>query len=306
MKKTFIITLLTVLITSTISAQNGVYLDAGSAMTNSIVFGNIDTLAVVSAISGSGTISYTAADGMNFTAAGKNQTLETTPFAGKGIAGIDKYAVIQGNPINSGNNEAPNSDTDAAGYPRKWDNAVDLGAYEWQFPRLVLISAIDTSKIEGATDPELQYAAVGDALLKDDIFDVELVRAQGETVDTYIIDTLKVKILRSNANLDITHFYTIEFQTGIFTIKANETLLPEINNTLQISVYPTVTTGILHIDGIENQVDISVFSLSGMKLMQKLMSKDDNTLDISALKTGTFVVKISGKKNEITKKVIKK
>ncbi|MDR0811291.1 MAG: T9SS type A sorting domain-containing protein [Paludibacter sp.] len=304
MKTTTIIFTTFFLCCAAAAAQSGVYLDASSAMHNSIVYGNTDTASVGKQIAGAGNVTYSAIE--NFTGAFGNLSLTESPFAGKNAVYFDKYAVIQGITINAGSNAALTEiGKDAAGFARVWQNAVDMGAYEYQFPRNVHVSAVDTSKVQNAADPELTYTLSGDALLAGDDLDVKLVRASGEEINTYIIDTLGIKILRTAAGLDVTALYAVGFTTGTFTVKTGELSL-EISNTLPLTVYPTITNGILHFGGIEREANVAVYDLSGKQLISKVLRDNNNTLDISNLKAGTFVVKISENKNTETQKVIKK
>jgi len=303
--KNFIITItLITLTTCLLPAQNGVYLSSGSSLHNSIVWGNMDTLSVKRQVSGSGTVSYSAIENSGITGNG-NLSLTENPFVGKAVTGFDEYAVVTGATINAGNDEIANSTKDASGYDRKWGHSVDMGAYEYQFPRTVAIIAEDTYKVKGAVDPPLDYSLQGDALLKNDELEVLLVRAQGEEVSAYVIDTLEVKVLRPGAGMDVTHLYALDFQTGVFTITIADGLF-DISKAAPINVYPSITNGILYIDGIKERADIFVCDLGGKILIHKELSGVENTLDISALKAGTFIVRISEKEKIETKKVIKK
>ena len=310
MKKTIIIIAVITFATCFLKAQNGVYLGAEATMYNSIVWGNADTANVKKSLSGTGTVSYSAVE--NAIVVGENNiTLTETPFVGEGVTGFGKYNVIEGATINAGSNElAEFSDgtdvVDAAGYERSWGTSIDMGAYEYQFPRSVSITAKDILKAVGEADPTLEYELSVDESLGTDVLELELVRASGEDVGTYTINNNGIKILRKNAdNIDVTHLYTIAFQTGVFTIKIADGLF-EIDNASQISVYPSITNGILHIGGIQNQANISIYDLGGTQLMQKTLNSSDNTIDISAFKSGTFIVRVSENKNIETKKVIKK
>lgn len=113
-----------------------------------------------------------------------------------------------------------------------------------------------------------------------------------------------------------------EYSWNVNTIdqfKYNETTtntqqLVNLVNTWELSLYPNPTSNALNLSfnlPQKDEIVVSVFDLNG-KLMheinfgQKQVGKHDVSVDLRGLSTGTYVLKIQGNKNLITKKIIKK
>ncbi|MDR0710859.1 MAG: T9SS type A sorting domain-containing protein [Prevotellaceae bacterium] len=289
----------------------GVYLGSGSSASNNIIWGNTDTLLVGDQLGGSGTVSYTATQGSVALTGVGNKALTATPFTGAGV-GRDAYSLPVGSElINAGSNAAVAAEhtTDVAGYSRIWHTAVDMGAYEYQFPRTIILEAQDTGKLVGANDPELTYTLTGDGILKGDSLSVQLVRAAGESEGEYIIDTSAVNILRVATLQDVTTLYNIEYENGIFTVRASPVDLPNVTekNTLAAGLYPSVTTGMVYLSGVEHGalIDVEVYSATGALLLRQSKSAGSFSIDFSALPAGNLFVKLSSGGKVAVVKVVK-
>ncbi|MDR2840870.1 MAG: T9SS type A sorting domain-containing protein [Paludibacter sp.] len=302
MKNTIQILFILLLWNGTVFAQHGVFV-SNSSVSGSVVWGNTDTLQTSSQTSGSN-INSSAIQG---TVTGDNISLTVSPFPENAILGIPRYGIIEGNTLNVLTSSYLNIDYDAAGYVRNWGNGVDLGAYEYQFPRHIYIAAVDTSKTQDSADPLFVFVQSGDPLLAGDNLIVNLLREEGEEIrsEGYKIDTAEVKIERTNADISVKHFYQIDFAEGLFVIKDKETSVI-INNSTSLNVYPTITDGLLHIDGVENQLTVSIYNLSGTILLQKTIYAAESQIDLRELPAGILFVRLTLNNSDITKKVIKK
>jgi hypothetical protein len=297
------ILLLLLCVHSNLRAQNGIYLGAESTMHNSIVWGNVDTLAAPKQVEGNGAVSHTAVQG-GYTGE-TNIALSTSPFAGEGFL-QEPYSVATGSTVNAGS--SVEQATDAAGYARTWLNAVDMGAYEYQFPRSITIAAQDASKQAGQSDPELTYAISGDGVLPGDVLTVSLAREQGEIEGEYSIDTAAGIVVAKQGKLDITSMYNITFTGGKFTITAAEVTAVEKNNSLGVTLYPTITTGHLNVLGLgeAERVKVEVYNTAGALLMQQVYGAAEMfSIDLSAMPNGTLFVKLSSGGKGTTLQVVK-
>lgn len=289
-------------------SQSGVYLSSDSKLQNSIVWGNADSLSNMNQIKGNGSVAYTAVQGTIIIEGEGNKALEAFPFTGENFA-QEAYSIPAGSSlINAGNNSLANSNTtDVAGYDRLWNEQVDMGAYEYQFPRVIKITATNLEKFKGEEDPELAYTLSGDAVLFSDSLSVFLKRQEGEDVNEtgYQIDTTSVEILKKGIAQNITPLYNIEFTKGLFTIKNGTGIENQESN---LSVYPTVTTGIVHISNTEGlrNIDVNVYDMQGKMLLQQKNMKGDFSIDLSAAPKGILFVKLSADNQNMTIKVIKR
>lgn len=198
-------------------AQSGVYLNSTSQLHNSIIWGNVDAGFEGSQLDGTGEVAYTAVQGATAPAGSNNQALVATPFVGDGTM-QEPLSVQQGTTLNAGNNPLAGSEnlTDAAGYARVWNNTVDMGAYEYQFPRTLTITTQSASKYFGQVDPQFSYAVTGDALLPTDSVSIQLGRVTGETAGNYNIDTASVRVYRLGSA--IPNQYTVNVIKGQLTV----------------------------------------------------------------------------------------
>jgi hypothetical protein len=308
-----ILCLLTSCLYNALQAQ-GVYLSSGSSAHNNIIWGNTDTLFAGNQLGGSGTVSYTATQGAVAPAGAGNKALTTTPFAGAAL-GQDAYSLPVGSVlINAGSNGPVSAEhlTDAAGYSRMWHTAVDMGAYEYQFPRTITLEAQDTGKLIGAADPELTYTLTGDGILRGDSISVQLARTAGESEGAYDIDTLAVNIFRVATLQEITSLYAIEYKNGVFTVRSEPTPTPPSTiaekNTLSAVLYPSVTSSIVHLSDVERDglINVEVYSAIGVLLLRQSQSASSFSLDFSALPAGALFVRLSSGKKVAVIQVIKK
>lgn len=125
--------------------------------------------------------------------------IETPPYTGALARNpgenIGKYAITRG-------------DLKFAGEDN-YDLEIKTGAYLEILARIIEVTANDTGKLFGATDPALTYSYIG-TLIGEDQFYGYLIREVGESVGEY-------KILQGE--LSLSNNYIIKYNPGIFTIK---------------------------------------------------------------------------------------
>lgn len=82
--------------------------------------------------------------------------------------------------------------------------------------------------------------------------------------------------------------------------------LINLQNTMQLTIYPNPTHGILFLEGDLNYVDIEVTSVTGQVVMKSTVSdKNQVSLDLSVLNDGIYFVQVRKEKELHTFKVIK-
>ncbi|NVJ89365.1 MAG: VCBS repeat-containing protein [Flavobacteriaceae bacterium] len=74
-------------------------------------------------------------------------------------------------------------------------------------------------------------------------------------------------------------------------------------NQLDISIYPNPTSDIVYINGNYSQLKVGVFDILGKQLMNKSIT---NTIDISQLEKGVYILKLSDGSKLTTQRIIKK
>ena len=97
--------------------------------------------------------------------------------------------------------------------------------------------------------------------------------------------------------------YTIEFTT-IGEIADNTVLSTEYNDVDRILVYKNPTPDYFKIKGIEEGAIIKLYDLNG-KLVQRYKTTNNNSYDVSALKTGIYIIHIQQDSKVFTTKLIK-
>ena len=86
------------------------------------------------------------------------------------------------------------------------------------------------------------------------------------------------------------------------------TVLSETNYSLdkKTSIYPNpATENYIYVRSNE-KVTVKIFSLLGKKLIQNIIEPSNNKMDISIIKSGVYIIKISNNSSSITRKFIKK
>ena len=125
------------------------------------------------------------------------------------------------------------------------------------------------------------------------------------------------------------NFYTVSLSTGATTLvgrigygiamrnlaiklASTTTSIKDLPNTLKANMYPNPTSGVVTLD-FENikgsDVNVSIYNLQGQILMQKKYQNGiknfNETLDVSHLSTGTYLIRVANEYESAVKKMVK-
>ena len=73
-----------------------------------------------------------------------------------------------------------------------------------------------------------------------------------------------------------------------------------------LKIYPNPFTNYIKIEGLENEFDISLFSIDGKEIMKVSKLNSSQNIDLSKLETGIYNMKIKTTDSIINKTIIKK
>ncbi len=76
------------------------------------------------------------------------------------------------------------------------------------------------------------------------------------------------------------------------------------NALTEMTLFPNPTTGILNINAVEANSSVEVYNIIGDKVYSGNLSKGNNSLDLSGLANGSYIVKLNSDSQKLTKKVI--
>ncbi|MBK5213701.1 MAG: T9SS type A sorting domain-containing protein [Flavobacteriaceae bacterium] len=102
-------------------------------------------------------------------------------------------------------------------------------------------------------------------------------------------------------------YYVFVLNTGAITdIKIDGTNLGVADNTIAgFSYYPNPTNGILNLNSIDNIENVSLYNILGQVLINNRVDATTSQLDISGLKTGTYLMKVTVNGQTGTYRVLK-
>ncbi|MBK5213700.1 MAG: T9SS type A sorting domain-containing protein, partial [Flavobacteriaceae bacterium] len=102
-------------------------------------------------------------------------------------------------------------------------------------------------------------------------------------------------------------YYVFVLNTGAITdIKIDGTNLGVADNTIAgFSYYPNPTNGILNLNSIDNIENVSMYNILGQVLINSRVDATTSQLDISGLKTGTYLMKVTVNDQTGTYRVLK-
>ena len=195
-----------------------------------------------------------------------------------GISIYGDYQLIAGSPIiNLGNNTYNTEEIDLAGNPRINDGTIDIGAYEYYLFHTV------TFESNGGTAIEPKQAAHGTTISapeppeKDNFtfngwYKEEALTNQWDFATDVVVE-------------DITLYAKWITEEGIKEIESNN-----------LKIYPNPANNFVSIDGIDAGEMIIITDLNGRKLISTIASSTSETVDISGLPTGIYVISV-GKAN---------
>ncbi len=87
-----------------------------------------------------------------------------------------------------------------------------------------------------------------------------------------------------------------------------DTVISSLHNSeaeVSLAVFPNPANDFLHISTSLKNYSIAIYDLSGRKCLEELNAKNEETIDITALSEGTYVVRMADSKRKITKKFVK-
>ncbi|WP_080778565.1 S8 family peptidase [Chryseobacterium phocaeense] len=117
---------------------------------------------------------------------------------------------------------------------------------------------------------------------------------------TYRIEISHKGTLRNNAGTTAPQNYSV-----IVTGHSQVLGTGEASFSNDIAVVPTVTKDNVHILKAPRKSTFTVYDLSGKKLQNRLITNDDESVDLSAYANGIYILEIRTAKEVISKKVIK-
>ncbi len=85
-------------------------------------------------------------------------------------------------------------------------------------------------------------------------------------------------------------------------VNSSELSVIEMDNEKIINMYPNPVFDILNISGTESSYDVEIYTVLGQKVIEK---SNTNAIDLSLLKQGIYLVKITNEKYVITERIIK-
>lgn len=91
--------------------------------------------------------------------------------------------------------------------------------------------------------------------------------------------------------------------TDVFNTCPSTASLDE-NNILDAQLYPNPTTGLISISTTENISGVAIYNVIGKRVLQ-VTNVVNNSVDISSLSKGMYILKIAGENSIATKKIIK-
>ena len=120
-------------------------------------------------------------------------------------------------------------------------------------------------------------------------------------------------LLVNNSILGETEYYVTVTNNGCVafdTISVNVetcTGIHQANNAFNINVYPNPNNGIfnLKIDGdLPNDIEISIYNITGKQIINKTISKNNASFDMSSYAKGIYYLKISNESVNKVQKII--
>ena len=78
-----------------------------------------------------------------------------------------------------------------------------------------------------------------------------------------------------------------------------------LNPPTELSIYPTVSTGLFYYSGDWQNADVTVYSAEGQKVFHTIISNESSSLDLSALPQGLYFVSIQTNDGIVQSRIIK-
>lgn len=129
----------------------------------------------------------------------------------------------------------------------------------------------------------------------------EIIAADGSSLgiftDRYVPEKGKIAIAQRDANLQL---YNVKIETG-GTLGVND-------NSMKLSdlkVYPNPVKDRINLAATKEIKDLIIYNLLGQEVMRKAVNSTNSSVDISNLKTGTYILKVAIDDAEETFKILK-
>ena len=120
---------------------------------------------------------------------------------------------------------------------------------------------------------------------------ITVVRLTGQTEEVDKVDV--VKFLPSNTiNMKLTNGKTKQLdQVRTITFDDIDTAVENVMSQSSISVYPNPTADMLIVEGVNAKEEIGIYSLNGTKVLSVLSQEGTNTINVSGLPDGVYLLK---------------
>jgi len=143
-------------------------------------------------------------------------------------------------------------------------------------------------------------------LFKNDVL-IDIVGVLGETAKNFENMTLRRKysVTAPNTTYDANEWDQYDVNT-VDGIGSHSTLSIEDNRINSVKMYPNPVTGNTLFFKTEENLTIRVYSVLGKQVATKKITTDTNSINLSKLSKGIYLIKISSKEKSITKKLIKR
>jgi hypothetical protein len=101
--------------------------------------------------------------------------------------------------------------------------------------------------------------------------------------------------LASGESTEVTGVRKISFENNDFTA------IEDVTTPSTIRVYPNPTADMLIIDGVTAQQEIAIYSLNGAKVLSSQSQEGTNTLHVSDLPNGVYLLKLANETFKLIK-----
>ena len=120
---------------------------------------------------------------------------------------------------------------------------------------------------------------------------ITVVRLTGKAEEVDKVDV--VKFLPSNTiKLKLTNGKTKQLdQVRTITFDDIDTAVENVMSQSSISVYPNPTADMLIVEGVNTKEEIGIYSLNGTKVLSVLSQEGTNTINVSGLPDGVYLLK---------------
>lgn len=170
-------------------------------------------------------------------------------------------------------------------------------------PYLLTITADDVEKYVGEVNPEVVGGYTAKGFVDND--NLSYLSTQPHAfIDPLFkqhigVGTYNDAVIVEGAE-DGTGKYDFKYVFGSLIVKDHPTSVEDVDASA-VKVYPTLTTGILHVGVSESGLDAEIYDFLGRIVTKESLTVGDNTLNISKLEKGVYFVKVGA----VVTKVIK-